>query len=175
MGINYEPSPARAGVARVRSTSLICVHLVATNCPPIHILSPSYYRVCGFSGRQVSLLSERRWEGELADLGRPEGRPRVSRLQCGFFTPTDSLIVLSGLLCPLLVCLCGTALWDKARDLVAASSCGFESRRSSGTCHTLLRVLWRQRCTKSCLVPSGSFNPSKGSGRGIDSKQAARH
>lgn len=37
MGINHEPSPAQAGEARARSTSLICVHLVATNCPTLDL------------------------------------------------------------------------------------------------------------------------------------------
>lgn len=36
MGINYEPSPAQAGVARARPASLVCVHLVATNCPALN-------------------------------------------------------------------------------------------------------------------------------------------
>lgn len=87
MGINYEPSPAQAGVARARSTSLICVHLVATNCHSLDPFSTSYYRVYGFSGKQVDLLSERSWEGELADLERPQ----VSRLQCWLSTPRDWL------------------------------------------------------------------------------------
>lgn len=35
MGINHEPSPVQAEEARARSTSLIYVHLVATNCPTL--------------------------------------------------------------------------------------------------------------------------------------------
>ena len=53
MGINHKPSPAQAEETRARSTSLIYVHLVATNCPTLGPYSffffffflPSYYRI----------------------------------------------------------------------------------------------------------------------------------
>lgn len=107
MGINYEPSPAQAGVARARPTSLISVHLVATNCPtldPIFFLLLSRLWFSWEAGR--SALREELGRG-VADLGRLEGRPRLSRLQCWLFTLRDWLITQSEMLCPVLVCLCG--------------------------------------------------------------------
>jgi hypothetical protein len=61
MGINHEPSPAQAGEARARPTSLICVHLVATNCPTLDLyffLSLLLSRL-RFSEKRVDLPPER--------------------------------------------------------------------------------------------------------------------